>query len=71
MQHIASMWVPHLLMKQQLQHYVDIYTRLNNKCQNDLLFVSHVVTCDETWAYHHYPKTKQESVPWRTPQLQP
>ncbi len=31
---------------------VHIFPRLKNKFQDDLLFMSFVVTCDETWAYH-------------------
>ncbi len=33
----------------------------------DLSFLSRVITCDETWAYHLGPQTKQESATWWTP----
>ncbi|GFQ97636.1 transposase [Trichonephila clavata] len=28
-------------------------------------FLDHIVTGDETWAYHHTPESKQQSMQWR------
>ncbi len=41
-------------------------TAISTMCWHDLSLMSCIVTCDVTWAYHHHPKTKQESAAWGT-----
>jgi len=67
MRRIAAKFVPRLLNNDQQDHRVQVYTEPQKTVIHDSNFLSRVITVDEPWLYDYDPKTKQESLQWKTP----
>ena len=68
MRRISARWVPRLLLPEQILVRVKMY---NGYCRqyNDEgdIFLSRVVTGDETWIHFFEPESKQQSSVWKHP----
>jgi hypothetical protein len=40
---------------------------MNNNNKGKEEFLSRIVTGDETWAHHHEPESKRQSMEWKHP----
>jgi len=65
MRRVSAKFVPRLLMAEQ-DDRVSICTDLRERAQNDLNFMSSVITGDESWVYGYDPERKQMSSQWKT-----
>jgi len=63
---VTAKFVPRLLTAEQKNDRVSICTDLRDRAQNDLNFMSSVITGDECWVYGYDPETKQISSQWST-----
>jgi len=66
MRKLSAKWVPKFLNADQKcqrcqssEQLLEFFRRDPNE------FLSRLVTMDETWLCHYYPKTKQQSMEWR------
>jgi len=64
---IVEKFVPRLLSNEQRDHWVQLYTELQNAVRHDPNFLSRVITGDESCLYNYDPETKQQSSQWKTP----
>jgi len=62
---MSAKFVPCLLMAEQKDNRVSICTDLCERAQNDLNFMSSVITGDESWVYGYDTETKQMSSQWQ------
>ncbi len=67
MRRVSSVWVPHFLTNAQMNDCV-------TACQENLGliegipdFLDHVTTCHKSWVHYFDPKSKQESLHWKSP----
>jgi histone-lysine N-methyltransferase SETMAR len=67
MRHIAAKFVPRLLSNDQKEHCVAICPELKEQIENDPVFISTIITGDESWVYGYDPETKQQSSQWKMP----
>ena len=51
---VASKFVPKLMSVDQKQQRLDVCLDLKENAANDPIFLSNVITCDETWVYASY-----------------
>jgi len=61
MRRVTAKLVPRLLTAEQKDDRVSICTDLHDRAQNDLNFMSSVITGDKCWFYRYDPETKQMS----------
>jgi len=65
---IQSQWVPKLLTKNQKQERLQsCQTNLALIEEDEELFLSQIITQDESWVLHYKPITRQESRVWLAP----
>ena len=66
MRRVTVKFVPRLLMAEQKDDCILVYTDLHERAQNDPNFMSSLITGDECWVYGYDPETKQMSSQWNT-----
>jgi metal-dependent amidase/aminoacylase/carboxypeptidase family protein len=64
---VAAKFVSRLLTPEQKEHRVAICQDLRQRALDDPSFMSRVITGNESWAYGYDPKTKQQSLQWKSP----
>jgi hypothetical protein len=62
MRHIAAKFVPH-----QKQRRVNVYLELREQANEDLTFISRIITGDESSIYGYDPERKQQWSQWKSP----
>ncbi|XP_057658478.1 histone-lysine N-methyltransferase SETMAR-like [Diorhabda carinulata] len=63
---VCARWVPRLLTVDQKLNRFQVCKRLLARFREEGdPFLSHIVTCDETWVHHYTPESKQASMEWR------
>jgi histone-lysine N-methyltransferase SETMAR len=63
---VCARWVPCLLTSEQKLNRLQVCQHLLAKCREEGdLFLTHIITCDETWVHHYTPESKQASMQWR------
>jgi len=67
MHHVAAKFVPRLLTPKQKEYRVAICQEFRQHALDDPSFMSRVITGDESWVYGYDPKTKQQSLQWKSP----
>jgi len=71
MRRVSAKFVPRLLTAEQKDDHVSICTDLRERAQNNLNFVSLIITGDECWVCVYDPETKQMSSQWNIASSQP
>ena len=64
MPHVAAKFVPRILTADQKQQCINVCTELRQLASDDEMFLSKVITGDESWVYGYDPGTKQQSSQW-------
>jgi len=67
MHRFATKFVPRILTADQKQQRVNVCAELSQLASDDEIFLSGVITCDESWVYGYDPETKQQSSQWKSP----
>ena len=67
MHHVAAKFVPRILTADQKQQRVNVYTELRQSASDGEIFLSRVISGDESWIYGYDPETKQQSSQWKIP----
>ena len=67
MRRVASKFMPRFLSFDQKQQQLDVCLDLKENAANDSIFLSKVITGDETWIYAYDPETKTQSSQWKSP----
>lgn len=63
---VCARWVPRLLTADQKLHRLQVCGRLLARFQEQGdQFLTHIITCDETWVHHYTPESKRASMEWR------
>lgn len=63
---VCARWVPRLLTVHHKLNRFQVCQRLLARFREEGdPFLSHIVTCDETWVHHYTPESKQASMEWR------
>lgn len=63
---VCARWVPRLLTADQKLQRLQVCGRLLARFQKQGdQFLTHIITCDETWVHHYTPESKQASMEWR------
>jgi len=65
MRRIATKFVPRLLNNDQLDHQVQVRTKLQKAVTHDPNFLSKAITGDKSWLYNYNLETKQQSSQWK------
>jgi hypothetical protein len=61
MRRISAKFVPRLLTNDQKQRRINVCLELQDKAKEDRIFISRIITGDESWIYGYDPQTKQQS----------
>jgi len=67
MHHVAAKFVPRILTADQKQQRVNVCTELRQFASDGEIFLSRVISGDESWIYGYDPETKQQSSQWKIP----
>jgi len=67
MHHVTAKFVPRILTADQKQQCVNVCTELRQLASDDEMFLSRVITGDESWVYGYEPETKRQSSHWKSP----
>ena len=67
MQRVAVKFVPRILRADQMQQRISVCTELHQLASDDEMFLSRIITGDESWVYGYDPETKQQSSQWKSP----
>jgi len=70
MHHVAAKFVPRILTADQKQQRV-VCTELRQLASDDEMFLSRVITGDESWVCGYDPETKRQSSQWKSPSPRP
>nr|CAI5841024.1 unnamed protein product [Callosobruchus analis] len=63
---VCARWVPRLLTAEQKLNRLQVCERLLARFREEGdPFLTHIITCDETWVHHYTPESKQASMDWR------
>lgn len=63
---VCARWVPRLLTAEQKLNRLQVCEGLLARFQAEgASFLTHIITCDETWVHHYTPESKQASMEWR------
>ena len=54
-----------MLTPEHKQNRLDISRKLLRFHKEGETFLQRIITCDETWAFHYEPVTKQQSMEWK------
>jgi len=65
MHRVAAKFVPRILTAEQKQQRVNVCTELCQLTSDEEMFLSRVITDDESWVYD--PETKQQPSQWKSP----
>ena len=68
MKKVRAKVVPKILTHEQKEHRVNYCADTLENIENDPDFFLNVVTCNETWIFQYDPKTKRQSMHWKSPQ---
>jgi len=66
MHRVAAKFVPRILTADQKQQRVNVCTELRQLASDDEMFLSRVITGDESWVYGYDPETKRQSSQWKS-----
>jgi len=66
MHHVTAKSVPRILTADQKQQHVNVCTELCQLTSNDAMFLSRVITGDDSWVYGYDPETKRQSSQWKS-----
>jgi len=58
MHRVTAKFVPRILTADQKQQSVNVCTELHQLASDDEMFLSRVITGDESWVYGYDPETK-------------
>ena len=61
MHRVAAKFVPRILTADQKQQRVNVCTELHQLASDNEMFLSRVITGDESWVYGYDPETKRQS----------
>jgi histone-lysine N-methyltransferase SETMAR len=64
---ISAKFVPRLLSDDQKAHRVSVCRELKQQARDYSIFISNIITGDETWVYGYDPETKQQLLQWKSP----
>lgn len=64
---ICARFVPHSLSKEQKDMRVSHCKDMKSAKEKDPVFMSSIVTGDETWCFQYEPLTKRQSAIWKSP----
>ncbi|GFU43986.1 mariner Mos1 transposase [Trichonephila clavipes] len=67
MRRMSAKFVPRLLTEDQQFQRLATSSDLFQSESDDLEFMKHIITGDESWVYGYDPETKQQSSHWKTP----
>ena len=67
MRRVGSKFVPRLPSVDQKQQWLDVWLDLKENAANDPIFLSNVITGEETWVYAYDPENKTQSSQWKSP----
>ena len=68
MSKVCARWVPRLLTDEMKQNRLATSIENLRMIKEDYeLFLSRIITGDETWLHHYDPESKQESMQWKHP----
>ena len=63
---VSCRWVSKMLTPEHKQNCLDISRKLLDRFHKaGETFLQRIITCDETWAFHYEPETKQQSMEWK------
>ena len=65
MRRISARFVPRLLSDDQKAHRVSVRSELKQQARDDPIFISNIITGDETWVYGYDPETEQQLLQWK------
>jgi hypothetical protein len=60
MRHISPRFVPRLLSDDQKALHISVCRELKQQARDDPIFISNIITGEETWVYGYDPQTKQQ-----------
>jgi len=66
---VAAKFVPRILTADQEQQHVNVCTELRQLASDDEMFLSRVITGDESWVYGYDPEDKVTILPVEKPQV--
>ena len=64
MKKVSARWIPRLLTPEQKLYRKEVSRENLAELEWDKIFLSRIITGDETWVHHWNPPTKQESMQW-------
>ncbi len=64
MQKMSPMWVPHLLIHEQMDTRLRLCEEALERIAEDLDYIDRGITMDESWVHHHNQLSPQESLHW-------
>jgi hypothetical protein len=67
MWHIAEKCLPSLISSDQEEYCIAVCTELKGQAESDSIFISTLITGDESWVFLYDPETKQQSSQWKAP----
>jgi len=67
MRRISARFVPRLLSDDRKALRVSVCRELKQQARDDSIFISNIITGDETWVYGYDPETKKQSSQWKSP----
>jgi len=59
--------VPRLLTPEQKETRMNICADILQHTENVPDFLENVITCDNSWFFHYDPKSKPQSIHWKSP----
>ena len=67
MHRVVAKFVPRILTADRKQQPINICSELRRLVSDDEMFLSRVITVDESWLYGYNPETKRQSSQWKSP----
>jgi hypothetical protein len=62
--------MPRILTPEQKETWMNICADILQNIENDPNFLGNVITCGEPWFFPVWPKTKWQSMHWKSPRSQ-
>ena len=66
MRRVAAKFVLHILTTKQKEWRLSVATNMLQEAESDENFMGQIITGDETWIYGYDPKTKRQSLQWKS-----
>jgi len=67
MKKVCLKMVPRLLTPEQKEIRMNIYADILQNTENGQNFLENIITCDESWFFQYDPKSKYQSMHWKSP----